>query len=117
MRVLVVDFSGKDDLAILLSENSIAEIKVETNDGGRAYKIAREWQPDIVVFNLDAKPAHVRRTAMAIIENKSMAHIRLAGVFEQSAPEMGGWPGSMVLSKREELNLMINDQSKHNQHY
>lgn len=85
MRVLVVDFSGKDDLAVFLSENDIAEIKLETGDGGRAYKIVREWQPDIVVFNLDAKPAHIRRTTLAIIENKSMAHIQLAGFFEQSA--------------------------------
>lgn len=106
MRVLVVDFSGKDDLAVFLSKNGIAEIKVETEDGGRAYRIAREWQPDTVVFNLDAKPAHVRRTAMAINETKSMAHIRLAGVFEQSTPEMDGWPGRMVLLKMDNINLM-----------
>lgn len=92
-------------MALFLSENGIAEIKVENGDGGRAYKIAREWQPDIVVFNLDAKPAHIRRTALAINENKSMAHIQLAGVFEQSTPEMDGWPRRMVLLKREGLNL------------
>lgn len=101
----MVDFSGKDDLATFISEKGNADIIVETENGGRAYKIAREWQPDIVVFNLDAKPAHVLRTAMAINENKSMAHIRLSGVFEQSTSEMDGWPGRMVFLKREELNL------------
>ena len=55
MKVLVVDFSEANNIVELFPRG--LELLVEKKDGGRAYKIAGEEMPDIIIINYKDKPS------------------------------------------------------------
>jgi DNA-binding response OmpR family regulator len=73
MKVLVVDFSNANHIVELLPRG--LDLFVEKKDGGRAYKIAGEEMPDIIIINYKDKPSHGRQTAISIKERKKTSHI------------------------------------------
>ena len=68
MKVLVIDFSDTNHFVELLPKG--LELLVEKKDGGKAYRLAGEEVPDVIIVNYKDKPGHGRQTAGAIKERK-----------------------------------------------
>ena len=73
MKILLIDFSGSTEIEKLIKKNN--EVIVERNDGGKAYTIAGNEMPDLILINYAAKPTHGRQTAIAIKGRKKTASI------------------------------------------
>ena len=73
MKVLVIDFSDTNHFVELLPKG--LELLVEKKDGGKAYRLAGEEVPDVIIVNYKDKPGHGRQTAGAIKERKKTSHI------------------------------------------
>ncbi|MBK9292316.1 MAG: hypothetical protein IPM52_11920 [Bacteroidetes bacterium] len=112
MNILLVDFSGKQTLSSLLELCPEIKLKTETSDGAIAYQLAFAWPAEVVVFNLDGRPSHIRQTMQAIAERKAAKNMILLAVSAQQTSRTENLPEAISFVSVERLiaKLCNNDE-------
>jgi len=81
MKILILDYSGEKRLKSLIPAGHT--VIMEQSDGMNAYRIAGNWQPDIILVNGEARPSHNRQTIQAIQRRKKTSTIPVYIVTDQ----------------------------------
>ena len=86
MTILVIDWGGKNKELVKKIESKGHEVILETEDGGRAYKVSGERLPQLILFT-EGKISHSIQTAKSIRERKKTETIPFLFIESPEAKE------------------------------